>query len=395
MFPQDLELSFVESALAIASIYTNGLSLVVGVVAVAAVLCRKRLGRSQQYIFILAATIALLMLVGNEFAPLVIARRIRYTIVLALPWVCALALGLSLIPGWRYLRVPFLIVWFAASVAYSNSDDLLRYTNWLNLNLHKVPPYHDLFYEPGLDIEPFDYIVSFHPDTIVDRNVHRFYDRFPGRWMGLIHIWENSDGEPQVWTSDTSYRSIESMQFWRSRVWLVYNPEQTDPDTISTFSDGFEKYYRSCGRYVEKSDSVIELYGPKDISCEALIAEASPAMHIEYDNGSTLRHITFGLDADQLTASMWWSRTKHGIYSYSLQVFDQAGAKTGPQTDGVIDGSGLYNVILNLSSLTAGEYVLKLIVYNYDSLQSQPGTVVGPGHQFQRDVEVGSFNIEG
>ena len=63
------------------SIYTNGLPLIVPVVVAAILLNVKQLGRSQKYVLFVAAAMFLLMLVANEVTPVIIARRIRYTIV--------------------------------------------------------------------------------------------------------------------------------------------------------------------------------------------------------------------------------------------------------------------------------------------------------------------------
>ncbi len=386
-------MSFVESASALASIYTNGLPLLVPVIGVVAAAKFRRLRRSEQYIFIVVSTIALLMLIGNEIAPLLIARRIRYTLILALPWACALAIGLNRVPHWRFLRIPFLILWIAAFAAYSRSDQLLLYTNWLTLNLHKTPPYQDLLYESKIDTEPGDYILSFHPDTSVVHKVFQYYDKFPGRWSGLNHIWVNSDGQPEVQSSDQNYGTIESMAFWKFRVWLVYNPEQTDLETIRAFTDDFLQFYHSCGSYVEKRNSLIELYIPKDISCAVLTATGTASTSIDYENGSQLRNIVYKLDSAKLMVNLWWSRTRYGDFSYSLQLFDLEGARVGPQSDAVITDIGFYAGNLDLSSLPAGEYALKLIVYNVQSLESQPGIIVGPQHRFQRDVELGRFRL--
>ncbi|MCE2473278.1 MAG: glycosyltransferase family 39 protein [Anaerolineae bacterium] len=393
--PASDALSFFESASALASIYTNGLPLLVPVIGVVAAANFRLLNRSQQYILIVVSTIFLLMLIGNEFAPLLIARRIRYTLILALPWACALAIGLNRVPHWRFLRIPFLILWIAAFAAYSRSDQLLLYTNWLTLNLHKTPPYQDLLYESKIDPEPGDYILSFHPDASVYPAVFQYYDQFLGRWSGLNHIWVNSDGQPAVQSSDQNYGTIESMAFWKFRVWLVYNPEQTDLESMSSFTAGFQKYYKSCGRYLEKSKSVIELFGPKDIPCKMLTAAASSSLHIHYDNGSVLRFISVELHSDKLTVYLWWPQTMYGDYAYSLQIFNQDGTKVDAQTDTVITDIGFYVEDIDVSSLSAGEYDVKLIVYDRQSLEGQPGIIFGPQHRFQRDVEVGRFQIGG
>lgn len=389
--PDSDALSSVDSLLAMASIYTNGLPLIVPVVGLAVALNYRRLGQAQKYILILACAIVLLMLAANEFTTLLYARRIRYTIIFALPWACALAIALNLIPAWRLIRIPFLILWIAGFAVYSASDDLLLYTNWLTQDQHKMPHYQDLLYEPAVVTNESDFIVSFHPDTSLTWQMPDYYNQIPGKWAGLIHIWTAPDGIPAFNSSVPELSAVETMASWRFPVWLIYNPQETDLASIPAYADGFAKHYRSCGRYVEKPASVIERYAPVDVSC-ALLRSADP-LAIDYDNGAGLANIHFELEADALQVYSWWSRTDFGKYIYSLQVFDRDGDKVEPQTDNLIGDSGLYSLSLDVSSLPKGEYVVRQIVYDTLSQKSQPGQVVGSQTRFQRDVEVGSFTI--
>lgn len=384
-------LSLVDSALAIASIFTNGLPFLAPVVAIAAAVNYRRLNEAQKYILILAAAIVLLMLAANEIAPLLIARRIRYTIIFALPWACALAIGLSLLPAWRLFRIPFLILWFAAFAAYSRSDELLLYINWLTQNQHKMPHYQDLLYEPAIVVSDQDYIISFHPDTPLAWQMPSYYSYIPGKWRGLIHIWTAPDGIPAFYSSNPALGAVETMASWRFPAWLIYNPKQTDLESIPAFADGLARHYQSCGRFVDKPLSVIERYAPDDISCALLTASEPLAIH--YDNSTELANIVHELEADTLRLSLWWTRTEFGTYTYSLQVAERGGGQAGPQTDNLIGDSGLYGLSLDVSSLPAGEYSVKLIVYDTVSLKSQPGLVIETQTRFQREVEVGRFTI--
>ncbi len=385
-------LSLVDSARAIASIYTNGLPIIVPVVAIVAALKYRRLGQAQQYILILACAIVLLMLAANEITPLLIARRIRYTIIFALPWACALAVALSLLPAWKMLRLPFLALWIGAFAAYSRTDEMLLYTNWLTQNQHKMPHFQDLLYEPAVTTHENDYILSFHPNLPLAWQFPSYYGQIPGKWAGLIHIWTGPDGLPAFYSSERELTSVESMASWRFPVWLVYNPQETDLERMPAYADGFAKHYRSCGRYVDKPLSVIERYAPLDVSC-ALLTSPEPFV-LQFDNGAELANIEIAMDSDALHVYTWWAKTEFGIYTYSLQVFNREGAQTGLQTDNLIGESGFYVLSMDLSSLPAGEYVVKLIVYDTVSLKSQPGLVVGAQARFQREVEVGRFSVE-
>lgn len=384
-------LSLTESTIALASVYTNGLPVVALAAGIAATLNYRRLNQPQKYILILTGTIFLLMLAANEVAPIVVAWRLRYTIILALPGVCALSIGLNLLPAWRYLRIPFLILWIAACAAYARSDELLVYTNWLRLNQQKVPHYQDVFYEPAVVTNGTDYIVSFHPDSPIPERYLGYYGRVPGKVKGLIHIWTNGQGAAEIQVLDRAYSSLDSMDAWRFPVWLVYNPEQTDLNKIPAYSDAFARHYHSCGHYVEKPLSVVERYAPLDVPC-ALLAAADP-LAIRYGSNTELSNIVFKLERDTLNVYSWWTQTDFGVYKYALQIIDQGGTKMAPQSDDIIGNVGFYRVSLDISSLPPGEFTLKLIVYERKTLRSQPGLVVGPQTHFQRDIEVGRFTI--
>ena len=387
----DDALSLMESIYALASAYTNGLPVIALVAAIAAARHFGRLSKSQKYILILAGAIFLLMIAANEFAPVVVARRLRYTIILALPGACALAIGLNLIPGWRHFRLPFLILWIAAFAFYARSEELLAYSNWLNLDQHKVPHYQDVFYEEAVVTYGSDYIVSFHPDTPIPERYLGYYGRDPGEVKGLIHIWTNGQGAAEIQVLDRRYSTVDSMDAWRFPVWLVYNPEQTDLRKIPAYSDAFARHYQSCGRYVEKPLSVVERYAPLDVPC-ALLAAADP-LAIRYGSDTELSNIVFKLEDNTLNVYSWWTRTEFGDYKYALQIFDQGGTKMAPQSDDIIGNVGFYLRRLDISSLPAGEFVLKLVVYERKTFESQPGLVVGPQTHVQRDIEVGRFTI--
>ncbi len=384
-------LSLIEAIYALASSYTNGLPLVALVAAIAAALYYGGLNPAQKYILILTGAIFLLMLAANELAPVVVARRLRYTIILALPGACALAIGLNLFPAWRYLRIPFFILWIAAFAFYARSDEMLVYTNWLSLDQQKVPHYQDVFYEPAVVTNGTDFIVSFHPDSPIPSRYLGYYGNVPGRVQGLIHIWTNDEGVGEIMALDRRYNSLDSIDAWRFPVWLVYNPEQTDLEEIPAYSDVFAQHYQFCARYIEKPLSMVERYAPVDLPC-ALLTAADP-LAIQYGSDTELSNIVLELDGDTLNVYTWWTRTDFGVYKYSLQIFDQGGMKTLQQSDDIIGNVGFYLRSLDLSSLPAGEFTLKLIVYDRKTLKSQPGLVLGAQIRFQREIEVGRFTI--
>ena len=139
-------LSLLESLDAVLSIYANGLWLLPLLAAGGLLLRRKRVG-AETYLVFLTGAVLLLLFVMNEVTTIMAARRMRYTIILTVPLCCFLAIGLSRLPAWRWLRYLLLAVWIAAGFAYFNSEDFLVYTNRRAFNMDQVPHYQELLYE--------------------------------------------------------------------------------------------------------------------------------------------------------------------------------------------------------------------------------------------------------
>ena len=192
---------------------------------------------SQRYIATVAFILLGLLLIANEFADLIIARRLRYTIVLMLIWNCALAIGLQLVPKWRLLRIPALAIWIIASLAYSDSSDMLLYTNRLADGQIHVPPYQRLLYEPAINLRQRDFVVSVHADTPLQFKQFDFYAGKLKRFFAMIHMWINESGQLETQYNDTRYRSLENLRTWEFPIWLVYNPAQTDFEAMDIYAE--------------------------------------------------------------------------------------------------------------------------------------------------------------
>ena len=324
-------LSLIESVFAMCRIYTNGLPLIVPAVVVAILLKFKQLGRSHKYVLFLAAAMFLLMLVANEVTPVIIARRIRYTIVLAIPWTCTVAIGLSLLPWRRLLRLPLLIVWIVSFFVYTGSDELSLYTNEKNKLTREVPHYEDFVYQTGMVPRLGEPILSFHPFAGLDRMIRQFYTENLPQWADLIHIRYDDQGELEIESGSWGDMMLAELEAEHLAFWVIHNPQQTDLLTMEVYRDWFIKHFQPCKRYLESEDSIIEYYVAAGISCEQLV-DRHP-FTVSYDNGTELENLIHEMDLDMLTVYMWWERTHFGDYSYTLQVFDRGGTKVGPQVE--------------------------------------------------------------
>ena len=190
-----------------------------------------------------------------------------------------------------------------------------------------------------------------------------------------------------------AYASLDAIAANSKGLWLIHNPKHTDLKKLTIYKEWFIQRYKPCKRFLETEANIIEFYIAVRIPCELRLSNQPFA--ISYDNGSELANIMVEQDEAALTVYAWWQQTQFGVYAYTTQLFDRDGAKVGSQSDDLIGNSGFYARSLNISSLPAGDYVVKLIVYDYVSQESQAGTIVDAGQRFERDVEIARFSIPG
>lgn len=376
---------------ALMSIYSNGLPIVLVVATATLILRLRQLKRSVRYIVLLCLIVLTLLLVGNEFSALIIAWRIRYTIALSILTVCILAIWLNLLPRWNILRWPFMALWFVSFVIYWRSDQLYFYTNQFDQEFDEVPHFQDLLYEPSIQPRPGDFILSFHIDTPLNKNkMLNYYGNKTGNWRGLIHIWNDADGDPRFRSTDTRYVDLPSMAIWNFPLWLIHNPRETDLSAMTAFSNNFSNQFHSCGRFLETEESVVDLYVKRSMPCELLVSQKP--VEIQYDGGTELANILLRNIESELRVYSWWTSTVANQYAFSLQLFDAGGVKVA-QLDDVIGGDALYQQSLYVGALPPAEYVAKLIVYDFTTLQSQSGILKDSQMSFEREVEVARISI--
>ena len=122
------------------------------------------------------------------------------------------------------------------------------------------------------------------------------------------------------------------------------------------------------------------------------LLSAADNFEVAYDNNLRLRNLLYEVDGSNLTVFAWWTRKPDEAQAISLQIFDAAGEKVAGQDFTVgVDSLARYQV--DLSALAAGDYSLKMIVYNYETRASAAGTVVGDGTRFERELEIGPITV--
>ena len=388
----DTRLPLLGSLLHILRVFSNGLYIIPPLALAALAASYRRLKPGELLVSFVAVVTLLLVLLSNELAAIFSDWQMRYMSVFVVPFCCALAVGLRRLPGWRALRLPLAALWVASFAVFYQSDDLLVATGARIQNLDKVPRYQDFLYEADSLPGYHELILSLHPDTpITVRKILDYYRKTLTRWSHVVHIAMNEAGEAIVQSGLSTYANLDAIAANANGIWLIYNPQQTDPSAMPVYSDRLLDHFKPCQRFLEKPDTIIEYLVKRAFPCE-LITDANP-FAIHYEGGTQLANYKVESSPESLAFYFWWRQTIGKDYSLSLQVFDAEGNKA-LWLDAVISGEPLDQFSFDVSELAGGEYVVKLIVYDFAAKASQSGLVLARQQRFNRDIELLRFAVD-
>lgn len=387
----DVNLSLLSSLHAIAVAFTNGLLLPPFVAGAFAFYQRKRMSKSEIYIVIVAMLALLLIILANQFVAFLVEDRLRYLTGLAIPIICATAVALKYVKGWRVLRFPLIVLWIASFFAFSSSDTYGALTGKRVQNRDRALHWQDFVYEserlPGHN----ELILAYYPiETGAVSKVLRYYQSILKKWAHLIVVWEEEDGETIILSNLTTYNSLENIAANTNALWLIHNPLRTDFEATGVYNSWLTRDYKFCRRYVEKAESIIDYYVKRIIPCD-LVTDQQP-FAVKYEDGSWLGNVKYEMASSELTIYLWWRHSLSGFASVSLQVFDDQANKVD-QLDAVISREPIDILSFDIAGLPAGDYVVNLIVYDFASKASYSGEIVESQQRFERAVQIASFTV--
>ena len=387
----DTALPFADAALTIARIYANGLWFLPLFAAAALLIYRRRLNPAERYLAVVTVIAVASLLLINEATPILTERRMRYSLILAVPCSCALAIALGRLPSARPFKLVLLVGWLVASAQFASSRDLLVYTNQQARARLSIPHYQDFIYEahklPGYN----ELILSFHHSAPVSRSAFLTYYRLRlSAWTDIVHVSLDADDELVVESGLSIYASLDAIAESSRGIWLMHNPQESALSAMGSFADWLAQHFQPCQRFVDKQSSIIDFYLPTDIPCD-LITDHQP-FAVRYDNGTELANFAYELSAESLSIYLRWLQTVDGVYSFTLQLFDEKDSKVG-QIDRVISGDPTDIAAFDLTDLPPGQYVARLVVYDRESLRSQPGVIASSQLAFERALDLVDFQI--
>ena len=228
-------------------------------------------------------------------------------------------------------------------------------------------------------------ILSLHPSKAIDKDLFAYLASLFSDWRSLIHLHLDG-GEPVLQNAGESIRDLASFARDNQVIYLIYDRHDVGPAALRSHLSLDE--FNLCRREEHKDGSVLEHYLSRQFSCA--LVDSGQALQVDYDNGAKLVSAWPEISRDQLALQAMWSRLPSESHALSLQVFNADGDKVHGQ-DSIIGDASLGHYRVDLADLPPGDYALKLIVYNYETRRSVPGTFSRTGERIERELFIKTF----
>lgn len=231
--------------------------------------------------------------------------------------------------------------------------------------------------------------LSVHPSGAAEGGINDYY-----RWIDAnapavlpFKLDRAASGRP-IWRE--SLADVDSLLADKRIVLYLFDPRQSDPAQIEAYASWLASRYNACGRNGDQDGIVVEYFAEAGLPCGLLI-DGDP-LHVRYDNEAELANLLLQFDGERLDAHLLWRRLPAEAHGYSIQFFDEDGAKTHGQ-DGVIHHVPYIHQQVDLSSLKPGDYLVKLVLYNFETGAAVSGVVASAESGFERLLEFGRVTI--
>ena len=174
----------------------------------------------------------------------------------------------------------------------------------------------------------------------------------------------------------------------QNAVWLLKDRLGFAPNEDQAKFVWFLEQFKYCEPIYADATVAVDLYVKPDIPCSAL--GSSSALEIRYLDGLHLHNASVDVNTDKIHFYFAWTNRTTENYSFSIQLFDEGGQRA-LQHDSVIQSELLARVEIDAAQLLEGQYLVKLIVYEFDTGKSLPGTVQATMAQFEREFELATI----
>lgn len=254
-----------------------------------------------------------------------------------------------------------------------------------------VPPLIDLALSAEVVPDPDVAVLSAHPRRRMDEEQFAYFKSVFDRWGDFAHVY-GVDGELGIQSSRDKFKDLNALAASTQMILRLKDPAQAETEALKPMEALLGSNYRSCGTVIETSRSIAEFFIASGFPCE-IMASDSP-FSVMYENGLKLENALINSRERDLDLYLYWKNrpVEDEIYAYSIQVVDAAGDKAR-QEDLVIGHSPLFHHHLDKSGLSAGDYLVNLIVYDFHSGDTVAGAEIGSRSAPDRQLALTRFTI--
>ncbi|MDE2776683.1 MAG: hypothetical protein OXI77_12135 [Chloroflexota bacterium] len=252
-------------------------------------------------------------------------------------------------------------------------------------------PYAAVYLTPSIIHECNGLVMSLHQSRSASEAFRTYFSHVSFDQKDMVHFSYNDKTELVVDGTKHWFADLENINGSFNGVWLINNPHETDLPSLPIYQGWFTRNYRFCRRAYDHTDGTIDLYLKPDIPCEAL--DAHKGREARYDGGARLHNVSYDMAGDQITFYLVWSIDSERDYGFSLQLFDESGRKAVSYDNAVFrDAVNVHGI--DISSLPAGAYDMKLILYDRETGDSENGVIVKGDQRFDRALDIGMITID-
>ena len=191
--------------------------------------------------------------------------------------------------------------------------------------------------------------------------------------------------------ADAEAPAADELLAKNSVILLAYDPRAADAEVIGSYRAWLATQFNLCRRLTAADDAIVEYFLKAPFPCELALA-ASPRA-VQYSNGIQLGNLLLKFGESHLDVYLLWTRLPDEAHAVSIQFIDADGARTSGE-DFVLSLEPLAHHRIDNSSLPPGDYLVKMILYDYDSGASLPGVEAVGGSSFDRALALGTWTAE-
>ena len=248
-----------DAAVAILTVFSNDLWPVPIACLLLIIWKRRQLDKAQQFILIVSCLCFAMLLITNEFKPILWSRRLRYLLVFAPLPVCSLAIGWKLLPKRPTLHMLMIAAWLLSFTTYSLNDQSYAATKRKSLETRHAPPFYALVYYLGPDVQPDEVILSLHSSRSITYISITYYQQFLNP-ASIVHLYFDSQGSLTIQTTRKQLASLDEFVANYDTFWLLFDPQDIERIEMEQVFNWAVKFYRSCGKSVDERDIIVERF---------------------------------------------------------------------------------------------------------------------------------------